>query len=215
MASNTATAVATTLIGAACGLLGGLALGNRGNESSRSGIETAAPHQQAAPFEATALESRLDELRSDLAMVKSLVAGQAVADDRVPVITAAPAPSSSESAIAEPDPDRFRAIELELAAIRQTIKEQVWIQSPPTYEQVQGAADTVWPSVKSFIDTCNADLEAARASVLGHSYGEVLSRFGRPTIIQATKWSYMGKQAGGGFWLEFVNGYVGGLQVFM
>ena len=213
MASNTATAVSAALIGAACGLLGGLALGRRGNEPARSGIESAAPRQQAAPFEASAIESRLDEHQRALAEVKALVAGLASPGDRTPIVADSSASTSSEPAATNPDPDRLKAIEVELAAIRQTIKEQVWVQSPPTIEQIRRAQQSpIWSEVDGLCRLASQDASAAKETILGLSYEEVLTRFGRPTDIQPAKWWYSAP-GHSGFNLNFVNGYVGGISI--
>jgi len=217
MASNTATIVATTLIGAACGLLAGLALGNRSNQPGIQGTDAAAPCQSAsAPFDSSAIESKLEEVQRGLAELRSLVAGQVSLSDRTPIVTDSPASMASEPAAIGPDQVRLRAIELELAAIRETIKEQVWIQSPPTVEQLQRAPNApVVAEVEALMNWLVQDDRAARESIVGQSYDEVLARFGRPSTIQPKKWWYMGNPSGRTLTFEFVNGYVGQVGVIL
>jgi hypothetical protein len=214
VASNTATAVATTLIGAACGLMGGLALGNRSNQPGSQGTEAVAPQQSAsAPFDSSAIESRLEEVQRGLAELRSLVAGQASRSDRTPIVADSPAGATSEPAADSSDHDRLRAIELELTAIRQTIKEQVWIQSPPTFEQIRRAPQSpIWSEVNGLCRLASQDAGAAKETILGLSYEQVLTRFGRPTDIQPAKWWYSAL-GHSGFNLNFVNGYVGGISI--
>lgn len=211
MASNTATVVATTLIGAACGLLGGLALGGRANEPARPDIDPGAARPQTqASFDSTGIEARLDEHQRALADVKALVAGLAPPGDRMAVV-----PDSPESSTSEPaeNQERLRAIELELAAIRETIKEQVWIQSPPTIDQIKKAPHTAISSeVDRLCGQYSTDPGAAQASVVGKSYEDILAQFGRPSVFQPTRWWYNPQTEGAcGFYLEMVNGYVGGM----
>jgi hypothetical protein len=65
--------------------------------------------------------------------------------------------------------------------------------------------------VDALHELANQNPQAASESILGMSFDEVLSRFGRPTTIQPTRWWYCAV-GHSGFNLNFVNGFVGGMS---
>jgi hypothetical protein len=173
--------------------------------------------QTVAPVEQSAIQADLSEIRDRLADISKMISAMK-RSERLPVYSEEPAPTESESRAPTDEiahSDRLRRIELELEAIRETIKEQVWIQSPPTIEQLRLAPQApIWAELNSFCELYKADELAARESVLGRSYDEVLTRFGMPSTIEPTEWRYQHRGSSCWFQLDFVNGFVGGVLKF-
>lgn len=219
MAGNSGTwgIIAGTLVGAACGLVGGLFLRTPDTLPTVDRISNEPAMQVGArPAEASASQMDLAKMRESLDDLKAMVTALQQSS-RAPVYPEEPdakKEDSTEDAPSATVTDRLRRIELGIDALRETIKEQVWVQQPPTIEQLRAAPQgTNWDAIYSFCGLFDADQEAARQSVIGKSYDEILTRFGRPTEILAKRWWYRGQREGDcTFLLDFVNGFVGDVR---
>jgi len=215
--STLANIVAALLAGAAGGLVAGLVLGSRsGGADPGDDGDGLLTHQAAAPsvLPHPRWQAELQQVHDALDVIRRMIAEQRQGD-RLPVYSDVPSksePATIASTTTATSDERLRRIELELEAIRETIKEQVWVQRPPAIEQLRAAPQSpVWAEVRTYYEQLFS--RVPEESLVGKSYDEILSRFGLPSEMGPTKWYYV-QPGSGGFRLEFVNGYVGSVASF-